>query len=164
MKYLRIIIIAIVLAVIGTVIWWFEIRGSHEGQVACTMEAKLCPDGSAIGRTGPNCEFAACPGQIKGKISIGPLCPVEPCSVTVPNPYVSRQIMLEPQDNQISSSTIYIEINSDGTFQQTVPANIYKLNLTDCNFLGCQRSLPMTVEVVAGTTTEVDIDIDTGIR
>lgn len=29
--------------------------------VACTMEAKLCPDGSAVGRTGPNCEFAACP-------------------------------------------------------------------------------------------------------
>lgn len=27
----------------------------------CTMEAKLCPDGSAVGRTGPNCEFAACP-------------------------------------------------------------------------------------------------------
>ena len=33
--------------------------------VACTMDAKICPDGSAVGRTGPNCEFAACPG-IKG--------------------------------------------------------------------------------------------------
>jgi len=29
--------------------------------VACTKEAKLCPDGSAVGRTGPNCEFAQCP-------------------------------------------------------------------------------------------------------
>lgn len=29
--------------------------------VACTMEAKLCPDGSAVGRSGPNCEFAPCP-------------------------------------------------------------------------------------------------------
>ena len=29
--------------------------------VACTQEAKLCPDGSAVGRTGPNCEFAKCP-------------------------------------------------------------------------------------------------------
>lgn len=28
---------------------------------ACTMEAKLCPDGSSVGRTGPNCEFAECP-------------------------------------------------------------------------------------------------------
>ncbi|HXK38200.1 MAG TPA: hypothetical protein VJ579_03985 [Candidatus Paceibacterota bacterium] len=25
------------------------------------MEAKICPDGSAVGRSGPNCEFAACP-------------------------------------------------------------------------------------------------------
>ncbi len=29
--------------------------------VACTQEAKQCPDGSYVGRTGPNCEFAACP-------------------------------------------------------------------------------------------------------
>ncbi len=29
--------------------------------VACTQEAKLCPDGSYVGRTGPNCEFAQCP-------------------------------------------------------------------------------------------------------
>ena len=28
---------------------------------ACTLEAKICPDGSSVGRTGPNCEFAACP-------------------------------------------------------------------------------------------------------
>jgi hypothetical protein len=28
--------------------------------IACTAEAKICPDGSAVGRTGPNCEFAAC--------------------------------------------------------------------------------------------------------
>lgn len=29
--------------------------------VACTMEAKLCPDGSTVGRSGPKCEFAECP-------------------------------------------------------------------------------------------------------
>lgn len=31
------------------------------GQVACTMEAKQCPDGSYVGRSGPKCEFKACP-------------------------------------------------------------------------------------------------------
>lgn len=30
-------------------------------QRVCTMEAKLCPDGSSVGRTEPNCEFAPCP-------------------------------------------------------------------------------------------------------
>lgn len=29
--------------------------------VACTMEAKMCPDGSYVGRVGPSCQFAACP-------------------------------------------------------------------------------------------------------
>lgn len=30
--------------------------------IECTMDAKLCPDGSYVGRTGPNCEFV-CPVQ-----------------------------------------------------------------------------------------------------
>lgn len=29
--------------------------------VACTMDAKMCPDGSYVGRVGPDCEFEACP-------------------------------------------------------------------------------------------------------
>lgn len=33
------------------------------GGPVCTVEAKVCPDGSAVGRSGPNCEFAACPGE-----------------------------------------------------------------------------------------------------
>lgn len=30
-------------------------------QVACTMEAKVCPDGTSVGRSGPKCEFTPCP-------------------------------------------------------------------------------------------------------
>lgn len=29
--------------------------------IFCTADAKLCPDGSYVSRTGPNCEFAPCP-------------------------------------------------------------------------------------------------------
>lgn len=32
-----------------------------EEGVMCTQDAKLCPDGSYVGRTGPRCEFAPCP-------------------------------------------------------------------------------------------------------
>lgn len=39
------------------------------GSKACTEEAKICPDGSAVGRTGTNCEFAACPGKSAADIS-----------------------------------------------------------------------------------------------
>ncbi len=31
--------------------------------VACTMDAQICPDGSAVGRVAPDCQFAPCPGQ-----------------------------------------------------------------------------------------------------
>lgn len=39
-------------------LWPFE---SKPEQIACTKEAMFCPDGTAVGRTGPNCEFAECP-------------------------------------------------------------------------------------------------------
>ncbi len=28
---------------------------------ACTQEAKICPDGTGVGRVGPDCEFVPCP-------------------------------------------------------------------------------------------------------
>jgi len=37
---------------------------------ACTQEAKICPDGTAVGRIGPNCEFAQCPGEDVFKDSV----------------------------------------------------------------------------------------------
>ncbi len=33
--------------------------GNNEG--VCTLEAKICPDGSNVGRIPPSCEFAMCP-------------------------------------------------------------------------------------------------------
>ena len=35
---------------------------------ACTEEAKLCLDGTAVGRTEPNCEFAPCPDVEENRI------------------------------------------------------------------------------------------------
>lgn len=34
---------------------------NQEMTVACTMEARLCSDGSYVGRVPPNCDFALCP-------------------------------------------------------------------------------------------------------
>ncbi|MFA6476170.1 MAG: hypothetical protein WCV68_02005 [Candidatus Paceibacterota bacterium] len=42
-------------------------------QKACTEEAKVCPDGSSVGRQGPNCEFAPCPAVASCE---GGECPV----------------------------------------------------------------------------------------
>ncbi len=42
----------------------FTVPKTGQEPYACTMDAKICPDGSAVGRSGPNCEFAVCPGTI----------------------------------------------------------------------------------------------------
>lgn len=44
-------------------------KKDNNNPVACTMEAKLCSDGSAVGRTGPNCEFASCPLEPKPTVT-----------------------------------------------------------------------------------------------
>ena len=41
----------------------YEKKPHFDDMTACTLDAKICPDGSSVGREGPNCEFAACPGE-----------------------------------------------------------------------------------------------------
>ena len=33
--------------------------------IACTADAKICPDGSSVGRISPNCKFASCPDIVE---------------------------------------------------------------------------------------------------
>ena len=34
---------------------------SHKESYSCTADAMICPDGTAVGRNGHNCEFDKCP-------------------------------------------------------------------------------------------------------
>lgn len=40
-----------------------EIPPKSWDESVCTQDAKQCPDGSYVGRQGPNCEFKKCPGE-----------------------------------------------------------------------------------------------------
>jgi hypothetical protein len=58
------LILILVLVAAVLLFFWLNYDGQIPGNnlpVACTMEAKLCPDGSSVGRQGPKCEFAKCP-------------------------------------------------------------------------------------------------------
>jgi hypothetical protein len=137
--------------------------------VACTEEAKQCPDGSYVGRTGPNCAFAACPavsgnGILSGKVTVGPICPVErigfPCLVP-PTAYTSREVIV-----YAANGTTVIarkNFNSDGTYSFSLPAGSYVVN-TPNSGIGGARNLPETVIIKSGETTTLDLSIDTGIR
>jgi len=62
-KWLIISIAALFLFLISSVSAYLLLQNNAGKQVVCTQEAKLCPDGSYVGRTGPKCEFSACPTQ-----------------------------------------------------------------------------------------------------
>lgn len=55
------------IAIIITIITVGIIFGSkifdQPDKVFCTQDAKQCPDGSYVSRTGPKCEFSKCPGE-----------------------------------------------------------------------------------------------------
>lgn len=54
-----IISLAIIISALGVfALYGYVFKPTTPG---CTMEARLCPDGTAVGRTGPYCEFEACP-------------------------------------------------------------------------------------------------------
>jgi hypothetical protein len=50
------------------------------GGVMCTADAKICPDGSGVGRVPPSCEFAACPSSTKSSVGL-------PTTPTTPPPF-----------------------------------------------------------------------------
>ena len=50
----------IILAILS-IFLMFLIACQQTVKTQCTQEAFQCPDGSYVGRTGPNCEFAPCP-------------------------------------------------------------------------------------------------------
>lgn len=70
-KHMTIVIVFIVGVAVGYYFGFdhgFERAAGGEiprdgGGVACTMEAKECPDGTFVGRVPPTCEFAPCPGK-----------------------------------------------------------------------------------------------------
>lgn len=57
-----IIIVLVTLALVfGGGAVYYSRRAKIKQPAACTAEAKRCPNGSYVSRTGRNCEFAACP-------------------------------------------------------------------------------------------------------
>src|SRR3990172_2909204 len=148
------------LLLLGLGTWWLW---NSRQPTACTADAMQCPDGSYVGRVPPKCEFAPCEGvsgTVTGRVEVGPLCPVEPCEAD-PIDFSSRQVILESSLGR----EILVSLYADGTFYPTkVAPGTYQATLTDCVWLGCESELPKTVIVTKDQTTEILIEIDTGIR
>lgn len=160
---------------------------SQQTQVACTQEAKQCPDGSYVGRTGVNCEFSACAspsptpappsplpipppvgeigkGVLKGTMTIGPICPVEqvgnPCKPT-PETFAAHKVSVYSSDRSRIIATLIPDAN--GNFSTTLPVTTYIVDVAHQS-VGSVQGAPATIKIESGKTTVLTIDIDTGIR
>ena len=99
-------------------------------------------------------------GTLTGQISVGPLCPVEPCDTPVVSPYDGLEVVLTRE----GAESARIAVGADGSFSGEAPAGEYELDVQPCLFLGCNAALPLDVSVRTGQAETVTIDIDTGIR
>ena len=98
-------------------------------------------------------------GTVNGIVTVGPLCPVEPCNRTLDLSGYS----LAFTTNGIRYS--YAPLSVNGHFSVSLLSGVYYVTMTpSCPWAGCGRSFPLRVSVVAGQTTSLNISIDTGIR
>jgi len=62
----------------------------------CTLEAKICPDGTSVGRTGPSCSFAACPAPNVELPQVG-------ISFVLPAGFAANTSTITPGDSLIAA-------------------------------------------------------------
>jgi hypothetical protein len=104
------------------------------------------------------------PGILQGKVTIGPLVPVEQEGVTYEVPcevYVLRKVVI--YKNNGSDLVKEVDIDCDGRYRVELSPGTY---IVDINHAGIDNSsdVPSEVEIISQQTTRLDIDIDTGIR
>jgi hypothetical protein len=104
-------------------------------------------------------------GVLSGQVTIGPLSPVvRPGDTPQPVPpevYAARQVMVyNARGNKLVRA---VSLGTDGGYRTALRAGVYTV---DINYDGIDHSpdVPRQVEITAGETFRLDIDIDTGIR
>ena len=121
-----IIVILLMLVCLAGIFYLYNRTLAPAGPVACTTEAMICPDGSSVGRVGPNCEFALCPKANVPDDSIactpevrecpggsfvrrsGPKCEFAPCPNTPSTASLNQKVLI----NGVYITPIKVESDS----------------------------------------------------
>jgi hypothetical protein len=103
-------------------------------------------------------------GSLDVKVTIGPLCPVEPCKKTA-----SEFTAIYEAYSFVITKAVVLEqkISYNGTNGSFKSNNIavgdYELNIKPENFF-TKRGFPIAVKIEKDKVTNLTIDVDTGIR
>ena len=98
-------------------------------------------------------------GELSGSVTIGPLCPVEPCA-DAGDVYSSRELVLQ----QPGGVRHKVPLQPDGTFEAVISTGSYTVDLDPCEYPGCDGAFPVSIDIGEGEPAILNIDIDTGIR
>jgi len=107
-------------------------------------------------------------GVLKGKISIGPLCPVEtipPLPACLPTAQTYKTWATAVWSLNKKSKIATLDPTLDGTYQIDLPAGDYivDFDVIQNNRIG-GSNLPVGISITNRDTTKLNISIDTGIR
>ena len=105
-------------------------------------------------------------GFLEGKITIGPICPVErfppdPNCQPTEETYKAWPIAIWTTDKK--AKIAQIKPNLDGTYKLELPVGTHVVDFEKEQHFG-GNNLPATIAIDPGKTTTLNIDIDTGIR
>lgn len=107
-------------------------------------------------------------GVLKGKISIGPLCPVEripPDPDCLPTMETYKFWSIAAWTVNKKSKLATMDPALDGTYQIVLPTGNYSIDFEEdhSNTIG-SNNLPTIISISNMDTTIFNVDIDTGIR
>ncbi len=165
----------------------------QDAPVACTMEVNMCQDGSSVGRTGPLCEFSACPteqatttagigqkiksngvsvtdgtevsiGTLKGSVTVGPVCPIE-----------RPDYPCKPTPEMYAAAQVFVYLTDKATLVKTItpdPNGDFSISLSTGKYyidmihqrIGGTTGVPTTVSITKGGTVTLKLNVDTGLR
>lgn len=164
------LILTVIVAIVLAIGFW---SNQPELQIACTMEAKLCPDGSYVGRTGPNCEFTECPAinppdvelsGIRGIALLGPMCPVEripPDPQCADRPYKTDLVVTSADGTKVFQQ---FSSADNGKFSVELKPGEYAISSSDTAKIFSRCASSGAVRVEKGKYADIILHCDTGIR
>ena len=104
-------------------------------------------------------------GTLDGTVTIGPLCPVEPCNLSpseISAAYSARHILIY-EDADTSKLLGKISLPPDGHYAVSLNVGNYLIDMEE-NGADRSQDVPAEITIESGKTVTHDIDIDTGIR
>lgn len=115
----------------------------------------------------PACSGEAGVGVLEGRVTIGPLRPVERPGEKIPLPpdiFRDRRVMVyDERGDKLVKQVEIMPREYDGFYRVELAPGTYTIN-TNRTGVGGAKGLPQRVTIRAGETARLDIDIDTGIR